>query len=154
MKFPLKNRLYTGFAVAILLVLLIGILSYQTFQRQTEAGNWVKHTYQVLNKAGLIEKLLVDMETGHISYRSTNVRAFLKPYTDALQNIKPAINDFKALVADNPVQMNRVNRITANIETLLVFWNQQTDDKLGQNNQTAFVDLISREKVFYQPDTR
>ena len=148
MKFSLTNRLYTGFSVAILLVLLIGILSYQTFQRQTEAGNWVKHTYQVLNKAGLIEKLLLDMETGYISYRSTNVRAFLEPYTDALQNIKPAINEIKVLVADNPVQTRRVDRITANIEILLVFWNQQTDDKLGQNNQAAFIDLINREKAF------
>lgn len=108
----------------------------------------VKHTYQVLNKAEIIEKLLVDMETGHLGYRSTGARQFLKPYTDALQNIKPVLNDLSALTSDNPVQVARVDRIIANVETLLVFWNQQVNDSFGQYTQKDFVDIITREKVF------
>lgn len=148
MKFSLTNRLYTGFSVAIVLVLLIGILSYRTFQRITEAGILIKHTYQVLNNAEKIEKLMVDMETGHLSYRSTGVRLFFKPYTDALQNIRPVINDLSTLIADNPVQVARVDRIVANVETLLVFWNQQVNDNFGQYRQKDFIDIITREKVF------
>ncbi|MFD2569452.1 response regulator [Spirosoma soli] len=148
MKFSLTKRLYIGFSVAILLVLLIGILSYKTFQRQSEAGNWVKHTYQVLNKAGMIEKLVVDMETGRIGYRSTGVRQFLKPYDDALLNIKPVLNDLKSLTADNVVQTERISRIASNVETLLEFWNRQADGKLSQYDQKAFVDLITRQKEF------
>ena len=148
MKFSLTNRLYSGFSAAVLLVLLLGILSYHTFQRQTEAGDWVKHTYQVLNKAATIDKLLVDMEAGNISYRSTNVREFLKPYNEAILNIKPAINDLKALVVDNLAQSERVSRITANVETLLIFWQKQDDRKLSVYNQADFVDLLTREKAF------
>jgi len=83
MNFSLPNRLYIGFSVAILLVFLSGLLSYQTFQRQLEAGNWVEHTYQVLNQARAIEKLIADMETGRIGYRSTGIEQFLNAHNDA-----------------------------------------------------------------------
>jgi signal transduction histidine kinase/CheY-like chemotaxis protein/CHASE3 domain sensor protein len=148
MNFSLPNRLYIGFSIAILLVFLSGLLSYQTFQRQLDAGNWVEHTYQVLNQAGTIEKLIADMETGRIGYRSTGIEQFLNAYNDALRSINPTINELKALTADNPIQADRINRIDANVETLLVFWNKQTYNKLSQYNQAEFVDLIVRQKAF------
>lgn len=148
MNFSLPNRLYIGFSIAILLVFLNGLLSYQTFQRQLEAGNWVEHTYQVLNQAESIEKLIADMETGRIGYRSTGVEQFLNAYDNALQRINPTINKLKVLTADNPIQVDRISRISANVETLLVFWNNQTYVKLSEYNQEEFVDLIVRQKAF------
>ena len=148
MKVSLPNRLYLGFSIAILLVFLSGLLSYQTFQRQLESGNWVEHTYQVLNQAGTIEKLIADMETGRIGYRSTGVRQFKNAHNDAIRSINPAINRLKVLTADNPIQADRVSRIAANVETLLIFWNGQPVSKLNQYNQAEFVDLIVRQKAF------
>ena len=148
MNFSLPIRLYIGFSMAILLVFLSGLLSYQTFQRQLEAGSWIEHTYQVLNRARTIEKLIADMETGRIGYRSTGIEQFLNAYNDALRSINPTINELKALTVDNPIQADRVNRIDANVETLLVFWNKQTYNKLTQYNQAEFVDLIVRQKAF------
>ncbi|WP_020606981.1 response regulator [Spirosoma spitsbergense] len=148
MKFSLPNRLYIGFSIAILLVFLSGLLSYQTFQRQLESANWVEHTYQVLNQAQTIEKLIDDMETGRIRYRSTGFKQFLTMYNNALRRIKPTINELKALMVDNPTQADRVSRIEANVETLLVFWNKQTRNRPVQFNQEEYVDLIVRQKVF------
>ncbi len=148
MKVSLPNRLYLGFSIAILLVILSGLLSYQTFQRQLEAGSGVEHTYQVLNRTRTIEKLIADMETGRIGYRSTGIEQFLNAYNDALRSINPTINELKALTVDNPIQADRISRIDANVETLLVFWNQQTYNKLSQYNQAEFVDLIVRQKAF------
>ncbi len=148
MNFSLPNRLYIGFSIAILLVFLSSLLSYQTFQRQLAAGSWVEHTYQVLNRTRIIEKLIADMETGRIGYRSTGIEQFLNAYNDALRSINPTINELKALTVDNPIQANRVRRINANVETLLVFWNKQNYNKLSQYNQAEFVDLIIRQKAF------
>lgn len=148
MNFSLPIRLYIGFSVAILLVFLSGLLSYRTFQRQLETGGWVEHTYQVLNQAGMIEKLIADMETGRIGYRSTGVKQFFNSYKGALQNIRPAINRLRLLTADNPVQVDRISRIATNVETLLLFWSKQPQNILNQYNQEEFVDLIVRQKAF------
>ena len=148
MKLSLTNRLYLGFSVAILLVLLIGILSYQTFQNQSESSNWVRHTYEVLNKAETVEKLLIDIETGRIRYRSTGARRFLEPYNKAILTIEPVINDLKVLTADNLMQVGRISRIASNVQTLLLLWRQQTDEKTDLYNQKELIDLINREKAF------
>ncbi len=148
MNFSLPNRLYLGFSIAILLGLLSGLLSYQTFQRQLEAGNWVEHTYQVLNQAKTIEKLIDEMETGRVRYRSTGLKQFLNVYNNALRSINSTIDELKVLTADNLLQADRINRIDANVETLLVFWNQQTRNKPIQYSQEEFVDLVVRQKVF------
>ena len=148
MNISLPNRLYIGFSIAVLLVFLSGLLSYQTFQRQLEAGNWVEHTYQVLNQARTVEKLIADMEAGRIGYRSTGVKQFLNAYNDALRSINPGIGKLKILIADNPMQVDRVSRISANVQMLLVFWNKQNYIRLSQYNQKEFIDLIVRQKDF------
>jgi signal transduction histidine kinase/CheY-like chemotaxis protein/CHASE3 domain sensor protein len=148
MKFSLPNRLYIGFSVAILLVFLSGLLSYQTFQRQLNAGNGVEHTYQVLNQAKTIEKLIDDMEMGRVRYRTTGLKQFLNIYNNALRSIHPTIDELQVLTADNPIQTDRISRIEANVETLLLFWNKQTRDKPIQYSQEEFVDLVVRQKAF------
>ena len=139
-----------GFTAAVLLVLLIGILSYQTFQKQAEASDRVRHTYQVLNTAGTVEKLLIDLETGRIRYRSTGAEQFLVPYNEATRRIKPVINELKGLTADNSDQYKRVMRIASAVEPLLTLWHRETGDEPGFYDRQALVDIVIKEKAFTQ----
>jgi signal transduction histidine kinase/DNA-binding response OmpR family regulator/CHASE3 domain sensor protein len=143
-------RLYVGFLAAILLVILVGYLSFNTFQRQSRSGERVKHTYQVLNKVETLQKLLGDMETGRRGFRSTSDRRFLQPYETASRSIGPALAVLQNLISDNSAQVERVGRIETDINKLLSFW-QSLDARggvnSGQYSQTAIIDVTNREKA-------
>jgi signal transduction histidine kinase/CheY-like chemotaxis protein len=143
-------RLYIGSVAAILLVILVGALSFNTSQRQSQSGERVKHTYQVLNKVETIQKLLGDMETGRRGFRSTSERRFLQPYVEASRAISPAIDVLQNLIADNPTQVERLARIELDINTLLSFWQSldaQGGIKSRQYNQAAITEITTREKA-------
>ena len=123
MKKELISRWFiVGFIISISLIILSGILSLHTFQRQNEEAKLVKHTYQVLNQVETINKLLVDMETGRRGFRSTGEKKFLQPYNTSLKKISPAIENLKLLVAGNSMQVIRVNRLKNEIFDILNFW--------------------------------
>ncbi len=94
----------------MLLLLLSGISIWQVNSLRS-ALQWVDHTDRVISQANRVQKLLVDMETGNRSYLLTGEQIFLEPYTQAIAQIKPALNDLKHLVDDNPIQVQRVEEL-------------------------------------------
>lgn len=146
MKLSIKSRLYIGFAVAIILVISIGITSFRSVERQVIEAGWVKHAYQVTNQLETVSKLMLDMETGRRGFRPTNEQMFLEPYNNALSKIKPAVAELKDLISDNPSQITRANELENTIDTLLLFWKN-----LGTTNvysKQEIINTTSKEKVY------
>ncbi|MCY7421186.1 MAG: response regulator [Chitinophagaceae bacterium] len=138
MSINIKTRLYTGFTVAILLVMGVGFISYTTFTKQYAEAARVKHSYKVVNQLTFLQNLLVDMETGRRGFRSTDNKKFLEPYNNALTQIGPAINETKLLVSDNIDQLDRLNKLSNNINELLNYWRS-----LGDNASKYTREIIS-----------
>ncbi|MDR3681718.1 MAG: response regulator [Flavipsychrobacter sp.] len=128
MKVSLVNRLYLGFALALILSAVIGYISYYTFRQQTEESKWVKHTYEVINQAEQIQGLIVDMETGRRGFRGTNERVFLAPYNLGLLKIGPELSNLRNLVADNPEEIERADDLSKKVNNILQFWKEKGDD--------------------------
>ncbi|MBO9729978.1 MAG: response regulator [Chitinophaga sp.] len=124
MKISLINRLYLGFATVVLLVLLGGFLTWQTFDTQTAEAGWVQHTYRVLNNSERVQRLIFDMEAARRGFRSTFERRYLQPYELALPKVAPAVNDLRTMVEDNPVQVKNVDSLEDEVNHLLSFWNE------------------------------
>lgn len=144
MKLSLVNRLYLGFSVVVLLVLLGGFLTWQTFTEQTEEAGWVQHTYRVLNNSERVQRLLFDMEASRRGFRSTFNKEFLQPYELALPKVAPAVNDLRTMVADNPVQVKNVDSLENNINALLSYWNR-LDHIILQQRFRQNVDITQQE---------
>ncbi len=136
MKITLVNRLYLGFALALILSAVIGYISYYTFRQQAQEARWVKHTYQVINEAQRVQKLCVDMETGRRGFRGTHDKTFLEPYTIGTKKVGPAVNDLRNLVSDNPEEVLRVDTLQGKIDKLLQFWVSNGDDASLYNIDT------------------
>ncbi|RYD55445.1 MAG: response regulator [Sphingobacteriales bacterium] len=115
-------RLYVGFAIAILLVLGVGVISYNTFQRQAEESKWVQHTYKVMQVTGRIQNLTFDMEASRRGFRLTNQQRFLDGYNNALPQLPVAIEELKNLVRDNPDQLRRAAALQNNTNELISFY--------------------------------
>lgn len=128
MIFNIKNRLNAGFASAILLVLLIGIISFFTLQKQHKEADLVKHTSKVIHHLDLLQNLLVGMETGRRGFRSTNEKKFLEPYYRGLRNLPPLVEELRRLVSDNPAQLKRTEALIYEINSLSDFWKNLGDD--------------------------
>ncbi|MEZ2444103.1 response regulator [Chitinophaga sp. RCC_12] len=146
MKISLVNRLYLGFAVIVLLVLLGGFLTWQTFTEQTEEAGWVQHTYRVLNGSERVQRLLFDMEASRRGFRGTFNRKFLQPYELALPKVPPAVNDLRTMVADNPNQVKNIDSLEDNINALLSYWNV-LDHTLVQQRFEQNGDITEKETL-------
>ncbi|MBG9387911.1 response regulator [Caenimonas aquaedulcis] len=97
--------LAVGIAGAALFVFLIVYLLHTI--------SWVEHTDQVLRKAGQVEKLTVDKETGLRGFLITGDESFLAPYEVAVPQLRAESEALKQLVLDNPLQSDRLSRIQA-----------------------------------------
>ncbi|MDQ6814764.1 MAG: CHASE3 domain-containing protein, partial [Bacteroidota bacterium] len=128
MNVSIKNRLNIGFAFAILLVLLVGAISFITSQKQYQEGELVKHTYQVINQLQSTQNVLIDMETGRRGFRSTNEKKFLEPYYIGLQNVEPVLLQLRQLIKDNPQQIVRAEQLKRSTDDLLAFWRGLGED--------------------------
>ncbi|GAA4469582.1 hypothetical protein GCM10023189_56810 [Nibrella saemangeumensis] len=145
MQVTLKSRLYWGFSLAVALIILIGVLSYQTFRRQSYEADWVKHTYRVINQLENIQKVLLDMEASRRGFRSTNERRFLVPYNNGLRTIGPTVEALTEVVADNPDQLARARQVQADVNGLLQYWVDLGYDA-GRYNRQDIVRITDIEK--------
>lgn len=81
---------------------------------------WVGHTDRVINNANESLKLSIDKETGMRGYLLTGEEHFLDPYELARPRIAAQMQTLRELVADNPAQIDRLERL----EALQADWNE------------------------------
>nr|WP_288497729.1 response regulator [uncultured Pseudomonas sp.] len=94
-----------GVVSAVFFVTLIGYL--------LSVLGWVQHTDRVLNNASESLKLSIDQETGFRGYLLSGDVRFLQPYEVAKPRIRAEMQTLNELVADNPLQVERLRSIAA-----------------------------------------
>ncbi len=101
---------------------------------------WVEHTDQVLTSAAEAYKLSIDMETGMRGFVITGDESFLGPYEVAQPKVRRDLDELEELVADNPQQVERIQRLKA----LQMQWEQFAQEvitarRAGQQSQSSIV---------------
>lgn len=109
MKWSVGAKIAAGYLLALLMLLIIGVISYRNISGLVNTNQLEKHTYQVLEKTELLISLLKDAESGQRGYIITGNESYLEPYNLALASIDKAFLDLEKLVIDNPTQQNRLN---------------------------------------------
>src|SRR5471030_3341772 len=102
-KLSFRAQVLAGFAVSIVLVLVVGILSYRSITQFREDTVWVEHTQKVIKTSNNLLQLTIDAETGMRGYVATSKPVFLDPYNAAIPNITSDLSQLKQLIQDNPV---------------------------------------------------
>ena len=86
-KLSFRQQVFIGFAVSVILVVIVGSLSYKSINQLEEDTKWVNHTQTVINTSDDLLQLLIDAETGMRGYCATSKPVLLEPYRAAVPNV-------------------------------------------------------------------
>lgn len=105
------RKLALGFAIAILIIAVVGISGYRSTAYLIENDALVEHTYKVRMTLSILDTYLKDAETAQRGYVITGDPAFLAPYEAGAPKVVPTFDELKALTSDNPRQQARFNEL-------------------------------------------
>lgn len=110
-----------NFALAgvLLLVGIIGLLTWRTLEATQDARNWVQHTSGVLGAIKDLDTAMNEAETGQRGYLLTGREDYLRPYEAALGRITLLESNLSRLTADNLVQQDRLKVLAPLVQSKL-----------------------------------
>ena len=64
MKWDIKNKLYLGFSLSIIILFAVNFITYNRIYNLNESVRWTHHTHLVLEELDILLSNLIDAETG------------------------------------------------------------------------------------------
>jgi signal transduction histidine kinase/CHASE3 domain sensor protein len=126
-------------AAGALLAALIGaafLVLILSVRDTRETARVAERSERVAAAANLLERLLLDLETGQRAYVITGRRPFLEPWELALRAYPRAAAELRGLVVD-PGQRRRVDRIEDGIDAYVNDWSQRVVDTVAVSRAEA-----------------
>jgi CheY-like chemotaxis protein/CHASE3 domain sensor protein len=107
----LRTLLSLGYVLVFVLMVVLALITYQGITSLTDTADWVAHTQKVIRMTNLLEKKMVDMETGERGFLITGNEKFLEPYNEGEKIFKTLLAQLKETVSDNPAQVKLLDEI-------------------------------------------
>jgi methyl-accepting chemotaxis protein len=126
MSWTVAKKIAAGYALALLLLFVIGGIAYQSFNVLAETGGMVAHTHEVLEKLESVLSLLKDAETGMRGFLLARDEEFLDPYTRAEKSIDERLKKARTLMKNNKSQQKRMDEF----EPLVAKLRKEMDDTI------------------------
>jgi CheY-like chemotaxis protein/CHASE3 domain sensor protein/putative methionine-R-sulfoxide reductase with GAF domain len=104
----LPTRTFGGFAIAMLAVITLAYLSYQSLVERSESAGRLAHTNAVLERLESVQSTVKDLETGQRGFLLTGEEQFLEPYLAALTRLPAEFDQLRQLMADDAEQTTRL----------------------------------------------
>jgi signal transduction histidine kinase len=111
-----------GAALLGVAVAAVGIALVLAVSHLRRTGAEARHSERVIAQANLVEKLVLDVETGERGFVITGQKRFLQPWRGARTNLAPQTRRLERLVADDPRQRARAATIAARVHEYLRDW--------------------------------
>jgi methyl-accepting chemotaxis protein len=108
MRWSIGGKIGSGFGLALVVLVVVGAVSYDSTKKFNSSAGWVRHTYEILS--GLDELLsgMKDAETGERGYVITGEPRYLEPYNTAREVVDQKLKLVRRLSSDNPIQQQRL----------------------------------------------
>jgi PAS domain S-box-containing protein len=107
-KLPLEKMVPLAFALALLLLVLIGGLSYRSMKELRVSLEWENQTQLVLNKLEELLTTLVDAETSGRGFILSGEDIYLEPFNKASMRLPQQLAELRGLMDENPTQEQRL----------------------------------------------
>jgi len=137
MKWNVGTKIAVGFAIVLIIFVIVGAVAYRSVGRQTETASAVTHSYAVENELTLLLASLQDAETGQRGYLITGTDSYLAPYTAALPQIEQHREELSRLVADDPDELAHLDALGPLITQKLSVLQQTIDIRRAKDFASA-----------------
>ncbi len=123
----LRRKVAVGFAVAILLTLLIGFSSWQGTRRAEQDEFWVAHTYAVMNEIALTAKHVIEVKSAARGFASSGEYLLLERYDPAKGSLPLDEETLRRLTMDSSTQQARLDALVPQVLATLDFCRRVDD---------------------------
>ncbi len=97
-----------GYGVALLVVAIVGVITYRSTIELIDSADWVAHTHLVKEGITKVLSALKDAETGQRGFLITGEERFLQPYNNGILVADGYVADIRDLTVDNPTQQKHI----------------------------------------------
>ncbi|GGK70543.1 chemotaxis protein [Planomonospora parontospora subsp. parontospora] len=137
------RRLTAGFVAALVMMGVIGAVSYSNTVDLVENEKWVAHTHQVLNKLDGVLSTLKDAETGQRGYLITAEESYLGPYTEAKKAVGDLLDETAELTSDNAAQQKHIDTLRPLVDAKFAEMQQTVDLRRAEGFEAARAVVLS-----------
>ncbi|GGL32722.1 CHASE3 domain-containing protein [Planomonospora parontospora] len=137
------RRLTAGFAAALVMMGVIGAVSYSNTVDLVENEKWVEHTHQVLNRLDGVLSTLKDAETGQRGYLITAEESYLGPYTEAKDAVGDLLDETAELTSDNAAQQKNIETLRPLVDAKFAEMQQTVDLRRAEGFEAAAAVVLS-----------
>ncbi|MBM3890001.1 MAG: HAMP domain-containing protein, partial [Verrucomicrobia bacterium] len=111
MRNTVGTKISVGLAVALLILAIIGGVTYRTTSQSIENARWVELTLQVDARLEALHGDLTEVEASQRGYLLTGLSRYLEPYEATVLQIDNHLTVLRSLTADNPNQQRRLTTL-------------------------------------------
>jgi methyl-accepting chemotaxis protein len=111
MRWSIGTKIGSGFGLALVMLTIVGAVSYDSTSKLIISAAWVQHTHEILNELGDLLSGMKDAETGQRGYVLTGEARYLEPYQGARDYVDQKLKYVRELTSDNPIQQQRLTAI-------------------------------------------
>ncbi len=154
MKWTVGTKIAGGFTLALVVLIVIGWVSYSSTTRLIENADLVTHTYQVLGSLDDVLSKLKDAETGQRGYLLAGQDKYLEPYQAAIPQVSQDVADLRRLTADNPNQQRRLDTLKPLIDSKLAELQESIDLRRTKGAEAALQVVLTDKGKTIMDDIR
>jgi two-component system OmpR family sensor kinase len=118
----LTTRMLVGAALVSAAVAAVGIALLIAILSLRDTAHAARHSEQVIGEANLLERLVLDLETGERGFVITRQKRFLEPWRSARAAFGPESRRLGGLVSSNPAERAEVHAISEQAREYIRDW--------------------------------
>ncbi len=116
-KLGIRTKIVAGYIVIIVCLGIVLIMMSSRMNQLEQESRYINdHDLEVHNLTNMLEKHVLDMETGQRGFVLTGEESYLEPYNEAVSRWESDYNELYALIAGNALQERNLQTIRAGIE--------------------------------------
>ncbi len=145
MKWPVGKKIGAGYALALLFLVVIGMISYRNTTALVAGAQLTVHTHQVRENLDQALSALQNAETGQRGYIITGDDQYLEPYRAGTELVSQAIQNVRRLTADNLEQQRRLDLLEPLVKNKIAEL-RETVDLRGRKGFDAALQVVRTDK--------
>jgi signal transduction histidine kinase/DNA-binding response OmpR family regulator/CHASE3 domain sensor protein len=102
---------FAGFMVAVISVVVIAVLSYDSLRNSARSAQSLTRTIEVLVQLQAVVASVTNAETGQRGFLLTGRETYLEPFATAREQLPSQLKMLRTLIEDDPAQLARLDRL-------------------------------------------